>query len=651
MAVIVFAIALTLPGRAAFGQIYKTVYDFGGSPDGAEPRAALLHASDGNFYGTTCEGGFPGPLLGTVFRMDALHDVSVLYKFADAGDGGCPVAPLIESRGYLWGTSLALTGPSVLFRTDFVGDLGVAATFGLCCPRPPGLTAVSSDLYGMAPSILGEPFDGFIYVLDSLGNFTVLHNFSGPDGADPSGELTLGSDGNLYGVTRGGGSHGFGTVFLADGVGNVTVLHAFAAFGDGSYPSGRLIESAGYLYGTTEEGGTSGLGTVFRVNISTSPGLVEILHSFGATPNDGTDPSGSLVSLGGLFYGTTLTGGQFSGGTLFQIDSSGSTTILHNFGGAFDGIGPEPLVAVPRPAFCILCSDRLYGTTNAGGLSGHGTIYLFDFSPFAVIHLQPIAGPVRVAPGDPVQIRGEGFSTGQPVSVMIGGLAATRVEVLDPETINAFTPVDLQPGTLNDVTVTSPTGLAQTFEHAWLADFLDVPEDDPLHDFVARVFRAGLMDGCGAGNFCEGESIDRGTFVTTALKAIHGPAWPPPACTAEFRDVPCPGPQADWIEAAVAEGIAQPCARNRFCPNRELTRETAPELLLKTEHGADYVAPPCTGVFKDVRCPSSHADAIEQIYREGVVEACSANPLRYCPNRRVERGPMAEYAAKAFQVP
>ena len=38
-------------------------------------------------------------------------------------------------------------------------------------------------------------------------------------------------------------------------------------------------------------------------------------------------------------------------------------------------------------------------------------------------------------------------------------------------------------------------------------------------------------------------------------------------------------------------------------------------------------------------------------FLEGVVEACSTNPLKYCPNKKVERGPMAQYAAKAFRLP
>jgi hypothetical protein len=160
-----------------------------------------------------------------------------------------------------------------------------------------------------------------------------------------------------------------------------------------------------------------------------------------------------------------------------------------------------------------------------------------------------------------------------------------------------------------------------------------------------------VMEGCGAGNFCQTGTLDRGDYTILALKAKHGPAWAPPACSGQFHDVRCPGPEADWIEAAVREGIAEACARNRFCPNQELRRETMPELLLKTEHGGDYTPPPCTGIFRDVRCGSKFAAAIEQLYREGVVEACTTDPIRYCPDRDVDRVSMARYAVKAFRLP
>jgi len=52
-----------------------------------------------------------------------------------------------------------------------------------------------------------------------------------------------------------------------------------------------------------------------------------------------------------------------------------------------------------------------------------------------------------------------------------------------------------------------------------------------------------------------------------------------------------------------------------------------------------------------VKCPGNDADAIEQLYKEGIVEACKTDPLRYCPKQRVTRGLMAQYAVQAFRLP
>ncbi|HEV2270232.1 MAG TPA: choice-of-anchor tandem repeat GloVer-containing protein [Steroidobacteraceae bacterium] len=84
------------------------VYSFaGGTGDGSDPAAGLLQASDGNFYGTTNQGGSNGD--GTVFEVTAAGVETVIYSFAGgASDGAAPSASLIEgSDGKLYGTTSA----------------------------------------------------------------------------------------------------------------------------------------------------------------------------------------------------------------------------------------------------------------------------------------------------------------------------------------------------------------------------------------------------------------------------------------------------------------------------------------------------------------------------------------------------------------
>ena len=65
------------------------------------------------------------------------------------------------------------------------------------------------------------------------GSFSVLHNFSGPEGETPAAPLVHGADGFFYGVAAHGGDlavlppDGSGTAFRMDASGNVTTLHVF----------------------------------------------------------------------------------------------------------------------------------------------------------------------------------------------------------------------------------------------------------------------------------------------------------------------------------------------------------------------------------------------------------------------------------------
>ena len=111
---------------------------------------------------------------------------------------------------------------------------------------------------------------GIVYKLDTSGQLTTLHTFSGPpDGEDPQfGALVPDKSGNLYGTTKNGGSYGFGTVFKVDNGGTETVLHSFAGgSSDGANPTARVVvDASGNLYGTTFVGGSSDKGTVFRLD-------------------------------------------------------------------------------------------------------------------------------------------------------------------------------------------------------------------------------------------------------------------------------------------------------------------------------------------------------------------------------------------------
>ncbi len=160
---------------------------------------------------------------------------------------------------------------------------------------------------------------------------TVLHDFTGGnDGRYPVSTLTLGTDGNFYGVTYGetGSSVFFGSIFQMTPSGSLTTLHTFQSqagggLHDGAHPRGRLLQGGdGNFYGTTEQGG-AGIGTVFSI---TPSGALTILHSFLGFA-DGGSPQDGLVSGGdGYFYGTTQYQGSSGVGIVFRTTPAGALT-------------------------------------------------------------------------------------------------------------------------------------------------------------------------------------------------------------------------------------------------------------------------------------------------------------------------------------
>jgi uncharacterized repeat protein (TIGR03803 family) len=225
----------------------------------------------------------------------------------------------------------------------------------------------------------------------------VLHSFVAfPHGANPQANLIADAAGNLYGTSANGGRYRYGTVFeLAPGKNgkwNQTVLYSFTGGSDGGIPvAGLVFDNAGSLYGTTATGGVlgqhcffsyneNGCGVVFKLSPSAHGAWAEsVLYAFNGFPNDGRAPRASLLfDTAGNLYGTTVGGGAFEYGTVFELISGNNGVwtemILYDFSGGADGADPG----------ANLISDsagNLYGTTEYGGdlgcvgSSGCGTVF------------------------------------------------------------------------------------------------------------------------------------------------------------------------------------------------------------------------------------------------------------------------------------
>lgn len=217
----------------------------------------LVEGPDGNFYGTTEAGGnvkcspfFPVVGCGTVFRMTPAGAVTILHAFGPAGtDGVLPIGPpTLGLDGAFYGT------------TRFGGGIGGCPSESTGCGTVYRITADGTEkvLYAFSP----PRFDG-------------VTSYS--DGYDPTAYLTLGRDGNFYGMTESGGNiqttH-TGTIFRLTPAGVKTTLYMFGEYRvDPASPNGGLVQGAdGAFYGVTNDSGKLGMignqggaGTVFRL--------------------------------------------------------------------------------------------------------------------------------------------------------------------------------------------------------------------------------------------------------------------------------------------------------------------------------------------------------------------------------------------------
>lgn len=209
------------------------LHSFVGS-DGSLPEFGHLLIDDqGDLYGVTSQGGASNA--GELYRLTARGKLTVLHSFAGGAKDGCyPFGtPAVDKAGNFYGTTAGC----------------------------------------------GASNEGTVWKVSQKGAETILHSFAGgtSDGAIPRGGVVLDSEGNLYGDTYLGGEFGTclqegtcGVLYeLARGKHAVTLLHSFSG-SDGANPIGEVLRDAkGNLYGTTQNGGSGkvcnpfGCGTVW----------------------------------------------------------------------------------------------------------------------------------------------------------------------------------------------------------------------------------------------------------------------------------------------------------------------------------------------------------------------------------------------------
>jgi uncharacterized repeat protein (TIGR03803 family) len=374
---------MAIPGAQA--QTLSVVHNFSGGSDGANPVNGFIAGKKGTFFGTASAGGDSGN--GVVFRLNKNGTETVLYSFSGGTDGSVPDGGVIKNkRGDLFGTTTA--GGTSGFGTVYM----IAGTMETVLHSFTGGTDGAVPEAGLAMDAAGNLY-GTTYQGGPAGNGTVfkltapkkkngawtetvLYSFgTGTDGVNPIGGVTLDAKGNLYGTTSVGGAYGDGTIFEVTPTGTETILHSFGlTIVDGTNPyAGLVSDKEGNLYGAATDGGIDGGGTVFELTLSGGVWNFNILTSLPGWGISGTFRD-LLVDSAGNVYGTTHCDGDNSAGTIYEVTRSGGSwtyNLLYTFTGGSDG-----LYSISN---LVMRKGKLYGTTQFGGANGQGVIY--ELSP------------------------------------------------------------------------------------------------------------------------------------------------------------------------------------------------------------------------------------------------------------------------------
>jgi len=300
------------------------------------------------------------------------YDFETLHTFCASGsctDGENPIDLIADAAGNLYG------------ETWSGGDVGLGVVFELvpnakktkwrykrlwafCAEKncadgegPSGglIIDVAGNLYGTT-SFGGKCSGGTVFRLSPAGKkwkLKVLHDFcSGSSCTDTPPDFKFAYAGSASGAPYDGTSalytvypqtnDGQGSVVsltpAAEGEWTSATIYNFCAAKDcrdGSDPEGPLTaDAAGNLYGTTNSGGDNGGGTVFELTPG-SPWKEKVIHSFCTSCVGGSAPFGPLfVDAAGTFYGATRHGGSGNGGVAYKLDvlrKPHKETVLYSF--------------------------------------------------------------------------------------------------------------------------------------------------------------------------------------------------------------------------------------------------------------------------------------------------------------------------------
>ena len=514
----------------------NTIYTFcslTSCADGGGPLGGVTLGFDGNFYGTTQGGGSHGA--GTVFKVTPTGTLTTLWNFANGTDDSVPVyTTSLGQNGNMYGVSWGQYNGQygAIFKVSTAGVFTALRDFTYANGANPNLPTQGTDgnFYGTA-QLGGDPTCkcGVVYKATAAGVITVLHAFKGypTDGNRPIGVLVQGPDGNFYGTTyKGGTTNNNGSVFKISPTGVYKLLYSFnfsSSYLDAQLPeAGLTLGTDGNFYGVAAAGGTKNAGAIFKI---TPAGSESVLYSFcSISCSNGFSPATPLVlHTDGKFYGNTS--GNSLGGSVFYSFAVGFKPLVNLvtwtakvgktveiLGQGFSGTKQVLFGSTPA-TFQNVSDTYMTATVPAGATTASVTVNTFTTSfksnrTFLVTPQITTFTPTSGKVGTVVTING--VSLTQTTKMTIGGKPAAFTVLSDTQ-VKATVPAGAKTGL--PISITTLGGVASS-----PAKFTVVPVISSFSPTSGPVGTSVVISGT---SFSGTTSVTFGGVAATSLQVIN----------------------------------------------------------------------------------------------------------------------------------
>lgn len=333
-------------------------------------------------------------------------------------------------------------------------------------------------------------------------------------------------------------------------------------------------------------------------------------------------------------------------GTRLYVANGGSNTVSIIDTGTDTVVATVPVGNVPKAMVLNPGGSRLY-------VANSDSVSVIDAINNTVVTTVPVGDSINSMAVNPA-----GTYVYVVNGVSYNGISNSYVSVIDTNTNNVVTTV---PGGL------IPLGIAIGGP---ARAFFDVPSDHWAYSYIDAIYKAGITQGCGFGDYCPSENVIRdqaAAFMVRATQVAAGQGSENFTCngnvdcsatTPYFSDVSSTNAFFKYTQKLKELGITAGCGNGNYCPANNVTRDQMAAFIVRATQVALGQGPEsfsCNGnvdcsttmpYFNDVPSINSFFKYIQKLKELGITTGCGNG--NYCPSEDVTRDQMAAFLARAF---